>query len=161
MPNKKDWFTDIKESLIILNLNSISKVIDILNIFTNYPIGFNDINLAESYEKLKVVNELNTDSLKELLSYINYLEESSHIFSKEELLNMVEMLHLAYKLQDKFVLDIINYILIEEEVITNDLEVEEDLNDYQDSNTYGYDYVKEANKKILRKIKQERRDNLE
>jgi len=161
MPNKNDWFTEIKKSLIILNLNTISRALDILDVFTNYPNGFENINLAESFEKLKVVNNLNTKSLKALIEYINYLEISSSEFSKEELLNMVEILELAYKSQDKFVLDIINYILIDEDVITNDCEVKENINNYRDSNIYGYSYVKESNKKIIRTIKQERRDNLE
>lgn len=160
MPNN-DWFNKIKEKLIILNLNSISRVIDIMDIYMNYPIGFSNINLAESFEKLKTINELNLESLRELIDYINYLEDTSNIFSKEELINMLEVLELAYKSQDKFALDTINYILVEERIITNQEEVTDKLKDYQDSNIYGYDLVTITNKKIKRKIKKERRDNLE
>lgn len=160
MPNN-DWFNKIKEKLIILNLNSISRVIDIMDIYMNYPIGFSNINLAESFEKLKTINELNLESLKELIDYINYLEDTSNMFSKEELINMLEVLELAYKSQDKFALDTINYILVEERIITNQEEVTDKLKDYQDSNIYGYDLVTITNKKIKRKIKKERRDNLE
>lgn len=160
MPNN-DWFNKIKEELIILNLNSISRVIDIMDIYMNYPIGFSNINLAESFEKLKTINELNLESLRELIDYINYLEDTSNMFSKEELINMLEVLELAYKSQDKFALDTINYILVEERIITNQEEVTDKLNEYQDSNIYGYDLVTITNKKIKRKTKKERRDNLE
>ena len=160
MPNN-DWFNKIKEELIILNLNSISRVIDIMDIYMNYPIGFSNINLAESFEKLKTINELNLESLRELIDYINYLEDTSNMFSKEELINMLEVLELAYKSQDKFALDTINYILVEERIITNQEEVTDKLKDYHDSNIYGYDLVTITNKKIKRKIKKERRDNLE
>ena len=83
------------------------------------------------------------------------------MFSKVELINMLEVLELAYKSQDKFALDTINYILVEERIITNQEEVTDKLKDYQDSNIYGYDLVTITNKKIKRKIKKERRDNLE
>ena len=161
MPNTNDWFDKLKEDLVILNINTISRVLDILDVFMNYQHGFDNINLAESYEKLITINSLNIDSLKEVLSYIDYLEDTSAIFSKEELLDIVEVLELAYKGQDKFVLDTINYILIEEEVITDQDEISDKLKEYQDSNMYGYDLVKVTNKKIKRKIKKERRDNLE
>jgi len=160
MPNN-DWFNKIKEKLIILNLNSVSRVVDIMDIYMNYPTGFTNINLAESFDKLRVINKLNLEALREVLNYINHLEETSKEFSKEELINMVEVLELAYKSQDKFALDTINYILIEEEVITDKEEVSDKSKEYQNSNIYGYDLVCVTNKKIKRKIKKERRDNLE
>lgn len=160
MPND-DWFNKIKDKLLILNLMSISRVVDIMDLYMNYSDGFLDINLAESFEKLRRINELNTSSLREILNYINYLEETSKIFSKEDLLTMVENLSFAYKSQDKFVLDTINYILIEESIITNQDEITDKLNDYIESNSNSYDLVTVTNKRILRKIKKERSDNLE
>ncbi len=160
MPNY-DYFNQIKDELLILNLNSISRVFDILNIYKNYSVGFDNINLSESYEKIRKVNLLNLSSLRELLNYINYLEDTSSVFSVDDLLEMVDNLYLAYKSQDKFVLDIINYILIEEGIITEKHEVTSKLNDYLESDSNSYDFVMVINKKIKRKIKKERRDNLE
>ena len=160
MPNN-DWFDEIKNKLILLNLNSITRTLNILDIFMEYPLGFSNINLAESFEKLKTINRLNNDTLKEILNYINFLEEASILFSKEELFNMIEVLELAYKGQDKFLLDTINYILIEEHVITDEDEISDKLEAYSDSNIFGYDLICVTNKKIKRKIKKERRDNLE
>ena len=160
MPNY-DYFNQIKDELLILNLNSISRVFDILNIYKNYSVGFDNINLSESYEKIRKVNLLNLSSLRELLNYINYLEDTSSVFSVDDLFEMVDNLYLAYKSQDKFVLDIINYILIEEDIITEKHEVTSKLNDYLESDSNSYDFVMVINKKIKRKIKKERRDNLE
>lgn len=160
MPNF-DLFNKIKDELIILNLSSISRVIDIMDIYMNYPVGFDNINLSESFEKLRKVNELNLSSLRELLNYINYLENTSSVFSLEDLLEMVENLSLAYKSQDKFVLDIINYILVEEDVITEEHEIIDKLNNYLESDSNSYDFVMVTNKRIKRKIKKERSDNLE
>ena len=160
MPNY-DYFNQIKDELLILNLNSISRVFDILNIYKNYSVGFDNINLSESYEKIRKVNLLNLSSLRELLNYINYLEDTSSVFSVDDLFEMVDNLYLAYKSQDKFVLDIINYILIEEDIITEKHEVTSKLNDYLESDSNSYDFVMVINKKIKKKIKKERRDNLE
>ena len=160
MPND-DFINKIKDKLFILNLINISRIYDVIDIYMNYSVGFLDINLAERFEKLRKINELNKNSLKELLNYIIYIEDTQKTYSKEDLLNMVESLSYSYKSQDKFVLDTFNYILIDESIITDDQEITDKLNDYIESNSNSYDLVMVTNKKIKRKIKKERSDNLE
>lgn len=161
MPIKKDWFTDLKEKLVVLDLESVSRNQDILDLYENYPEGFDDIVLTGSYMKLRKINKLNLSSLKNLLGYVDYLEKSSAPFNKEDLLDMVKMLETAYKAQDKFVIDILHYILVNEDIITDKNQIADILIDYEDSKTNGTKLISKTKKEIKKYIKQERRDDLE
>ena len=160
MANNNDWFTKLKERLVVLNLESISRCQDILDIYENYPDGFDDIVLSESFDKLKKINKLNLSSLKNLLGYVKFLENSSKVFNKEDLLDMVEMLEVAYLTQDKFVVDIIHYILIEEGVITDKNQIADILIEYEDSKSNSKKLIAKTKKEIKKYIKKEGRDDL-
>lgn len=160
MPNF-DWFIELKERLVILDLESISRNQDILNVYENYPEGFDDIVLFKSFGKLRKINKLNLSSLRNLLCYVTFLEESSKSFNKEDLLDMVEMLEGAYKVQDKFVIDIMHYILVEEGIITDKNQIADILIDYEDSKSNCKKIIAKTKKEIKKFIKTERSDNLE
>lgn len=161
MPIINDWFTKLKERLVVLDLESISRNQDILDVYENYPEGFDDIILFESFVKLRKVNKLNLSSLRNLLSYVDYLEKSSKPFSKEDLLDMVKMLEVAYEAQDKFVIDIMHYILVEEGIITDKNQIADVLIEYEDSKSNSKKLIAKTKKEIKKYIKNERRDDLE
>ena len=160
MPNC-DWFTELKEKLVVLDLESISRNQDILDVYENYPEGFDDIVLFKSFGNLRKINKLNLSSLRNLLCYVTFLEKSSKPFNKEDLLDMVEMLEVAYFAQDKFVIDIMHYILVEEGIITDKNQIADILIEYEDSKSNSKKLIAKTKKEIKKYIKRERRDDLE
>ncbi len=161
MLNKKDWFTNAKERLVVLDVESIPRNQNILDIYEKYPEGFDDIVLFDSYGKLRKINSLNLSSLRSLLEYANYLEVSSKDFSREDLLDMVQMLEIAYKAQDKFVISILHYISVDIGLITDKNQIADILIEFEDSKSNGKKLISKTKKEIKKYIKKERRDNLE
>ena len=87
MTRSKDWFTDLKTKVIILDMETELRKMDIISLIMFYPWLSLDDNLCESFEKLKTINEVNNKSLNSIIRYINYLEDTCICFNKEDLID--------------------------------------------------------------------------
>ena len=158
---EKDWFRKLKEDIALLDFQTTSHNNDLIQLLYNYAWGFDEVNLSESYNQIINIGLSNNDTLTSIISFINDIETRKILFSKEELIDMIEMLKINYSLQDDYFINIINYILVYERIITGVDEIEEVIGAYKDSYENSYDIVKVNNKRIKRMIKNERGDNRE
>ena len=75
-----DCFKERKEELVLLYLRSYFQAMNIFNLITAYPRLVNDINLAETFDKLLDIHSLNNKSLIETFYLFKQLDDKNGFF---------------------------------------------------------------------------------
>ena len=146
-----DCFKEKKEELVLLYLRSYFQAMNIFNLITAYPRLVNDINLAETFDKLLDIHSLNNKSLIETFYLFKQLDDKNGFFLLGNIIDIKNTLKEDMDLEDILYISMSDYILINENIIIDPEEVEEKLENYADSDDNCLRVV-EANDKLLRKI---------
>jgi len=152
-----DWFEQLKFDLI--NLLLVFKSIKEETIFmllTNRWI-LEDTNLFESFIHLKEMIDTSNNDLDEFIKRINVLEDKSIMFDKTDLKDEFDFIKENIHLEDSFIANMINYMIIVNDLTINGIDITEKLEQFQDIDISCYNQMK-INNENLKQLKKERRD---
>jgi len=152
-----DWFEQLKFDLI--NLLLVFKSIKEETIFmllTNRWI-LEDTNLFESFIHLKEMIDTSNNDLDEFIKRINVLEDKSIMFDKTDLKDEFDFIKENIPLEDSFIANMINYMIIVNDLTINGIDITEKLEQFQDIDISCYNQMK-INNENLKQLKKERRD---
>lgn len=152
-----DWYDKLKLEIIdlVLFFNKIKKMVIFL-LLTNYWI-LEDINLFESFSHLKEMIDISNSDLDEFVEKIKLFDNNSIIFDKNDLLDEFEFIKENIWLEFSFITNMIKYMTIVNDLTINNLEIEEELEQYQEIDISCYNQMK-INNEQLKILKKERRD---
>ena len=153
-----DWYNKLKFEII--NTSFFLKRLEKEAVFilqTNSWI-LEDINLFESFTKLKEMLFKSNNDLTEFVERIKFLDTKSVLFNESDLIDEFDYIKENIHLESGFLTNIINYMII---VINPNInEITERLEEYLETDIICYNQMK-INNENLKKLRKERRDYFE
>lgn len=157
---RKDYFTELKEEMVRYNFYFLSlRETVVIMLETNRWI-VEDINLYESFCFLQEMIETTYQELTELVGDINTLEHTMQIFNISDLFDQFDYIKENIHLESMYITNMVDYMEIIHDSSIEGEEITERCNQYSQKD-YTYLNKMKLNNDGLKKLKKERRDNLE
>ena len=134
-----DWFEQLKFDLI------------------NLLLVFKSIKEETIFIHLKEMIDTSNNDLDDFIKRINLLEDKSIMFDKTDLKDEFDFIKENIHLEDSFIANMINYIIIINNFTINGIDITEKLEQFQDIDISCYNQMK-INNENLKQLKKERRD---
>ena len=150
-------FENFKQELVLIYFLNFYQAVNIHELVYNYPWIVNDINLSESLDKTVTIFKINYSNFNNVLNFVNDIENESRVFSFEDLTDIFNSLKDNIENFDLLYQSMIDYILVNEQLIIDQDEMKERLNNYYQNDNNCLSMVKLNNKELNRIIEEERR----
>lgn len=157
---KKDYFTELKEEMVRYSFHFLSlRETVVIMLETNRWI-VEDINLYESFCHLQEMIEITYQEFAELVEEINALEHNMQIFNISDLLEQFDYIKENIHLESMYITNMVDYMKIIINPSIQADEIGERCSQYDENDDMYLNQMK-LNNDGLKKLKKERRDNLE
>jgi hypothetical protein len=154
---ENDWYRNLKLDVIGLAVLFADIKVEIIFMLNTNPWILSDINLCESFFHLQEMIDANNLNLEDFIKRINFLEDNSILFNKDDLLYEFDFIKENVYLESGFITNMIDYMAIINDYTINGSEILERLEKYQDIDVLYYNQMK-INNENLKQLKKERRD---
>jgi len=118
-----------------------------------------DINLADSFSKIKGAIDISNSDMDVFIEKINMLDESANVFYVADLKDEFEFIKENIYLESSYITNMVKRMILLNLPYVS-LEILEKLEEYQEIDIYCYNQI-EFNNEGLKKLRKERRDYFE
>ena len=154
-----DWFFEMKTEINdLVLLFKMLKEEFLIMLLTNSWI-LTDINLAESFSKIKGAIDISNSDMDVFIEKINMLDESANVFYIADLKDEFEFIKENIYLESSYITNMVKRMILLNLPYVS-LEILEKLEEYQEIDIYCYNQI-EFNNEGLKKLRKERRDYFE
>jgi len=154
-----DWFFEMKTEINdLVLLFKMLKEEFLIMLLTNSWI-LTDINLADSFSKIKGAIDISNSDMDVFIEKINMLDESANVFYVADLKDEFEFIKENIYLESSYITNMVKRMILLNLPYVS-LEILEKLEEYQEIDIYCYNQI-EFNNEGLKKLRKERRDYFE